>query len=43
METDFNFILVLTALAIGVLLGALLKKGKHKRLLDSAKKKKQTK
>ncbi|MGA0896725.1 MAG: ribonuclease Y [Flavobacteriaceae bacterium] len=38
METDFNFILVLTALAIGVLLGALLKKGKHKRLLDSAKK-----
>jgi len=38
METDFNFILVLIALAIGVLLGTILKKGKHKRLLESAKK-----
>ena len=38
METDFNFILVLIALVIGVLLGAILKKGKHKRLLESAKK-----
>jgi len=38
METDFNFILVLIALVIGFLLGALLKKGKHKRLLESAKK-----
>jgi len=38
METDFNFILVLIALVIGFLLGAILKKGKHKRLLESAKK-----
>lgn len=38
METDFNFILVLIALVIGVLLGTILKKGKHKRLLESAKK-----